>query len=125
MKKSLVLLLVLCLSVTLFAGCDSSLKTDIVGKWETNIDIGQPGTVFVVTYEYKADGTIDIGYVLTADGRNVTGTGNGEYKISGSNIKSTIRLLGDSYSQDGKVEISGDNLTLVSEVETMVFKRVS
>lgn len=138
LKKSLVLIMVLALSLIILTACDNSTKPTVadasalVGTWELD-------AAALMTDEEKAQleavpGGLDalkMTFTFSADGKlTLAGAGQeipaGEYTVSGDKITmdmSAITGEAGGTKSEGTFSINGDKLSLTMEGETQVLTK--
>ena len=115
MKKVLSIVMVVCLAVTLFAGCSALTGTinesKIVGTWEGSKETGFFGTSVDVTYTFEKDG---VGTMPVLDtGLNIDIKFNYTIEEDKLTIKTDSDYLSQTYVYTMAFE--GDTLTLTDE----------
>ncbi len=125
MKKVLSVVIIMCLAVSVFAGCSALTGTinesKIVGTWEGEKETGFLGTSIDVTYTFEKDGVGTMPILNT--GINVEA--NFSYTIE----EDTLTIVTDSeyFSQTYiyTMEFDGDTLTLTDEAgDALVLTKV-
>ncbi len=109
MKKILSVALILCLALTLFAGCTNEKK--IVGTWEGKYETGLFGISTDIEYNFKEDGTGSMPVLQTGINIDVNFT----YTIN----EDTLTIVTDSEILSQTIvytmEFEKDTLTLTDE----------
>lgn len=109
MKKVISIVMVLCLTLTLFAGCSNEQK--IVGTWKGTKETGILNTSYDVEYTFEEDGTGSMPVIQTGLNVDVSFT----YTINEDTltIVTDTAILSQTYVYTMAFE--GDTLTLTDE----------
>lgn len=140
MKKTIAILLVALMALTMFAACKKDKKNadgdTIVGTWELDFNaamsllseqerammeqFGITADNYKGSYTFKEDGT---GHAeMTMMGESMSG--DFTYKTEGDKLTITATMDGQTSTTEGTYTIEGNKLTMTSSTgETLVFNR--
>lgn len=120
MKKIISIVLVLCLSLVLFAGCGTN-EDKIIGTWKGSVETGILNTSVNVEYTFNEDGTGSMPVLKSSVGIDVNFT----YTIEGDLITIVTDASILSQTRVYSMVFEGDTLTLTDENnESMILTKV-